>query len=210
MKTIYLVRHGESQTNAGHGQFGPSARLTARGHRQAEFLSQRCASLPVEIIVSSGYPRADETAEHIVRTLGKPIEQSALFAERGAPSGLSESDHAGFEDAFWSKFGDPSWRQNDAENFEDLNARARQALAYLAARSERHILVVGHGLFTRVLAARVIFGEKLTGSGCLMVMQAFRLANTGLSVFEHDPEHARGWTWRIAIWNDQAHLADAP
>ena len=29
-----------------------------------------------------------------------------------------------------------------------------------------------------------------------------------LTVLEYDPDHARGWTWRIAVWNDHAHLAD--
>jgi len=213
MKTIYLVRHGESETNAGDRYLGRSAPLTALGHRQAEFVARRCAALPVEIIISSGYPRADQTAEYIVRSLGKPFEQSALFAERRAPSALlgqpkSEPISLAYEDDVWTKFGDPSWRHSDAENFDDLNERARLALAYLAARPEQNILVVGHGFFTKVLAARAIFGETLTGSACLSVMQTLRLENTGLSVFEYDPDHARGWTWRIAIWNDQAHLAD--
>jgi broad specificity phosphatase PhoE len=213
MKNVYLVRHGESETNAGDMRYGQSARLTARGHQQAKFLAQRCARLPVEIIISSGFPRADETAEYIVHTVGKPFEQSALFAERRPPTAnlgqsKSEPDYIAYEAGFWSNFGEPSWRHRDAENFEDLNARAKQALAYLASRPEQNILVVGHGFFTKILAAKAIFGEKLTGSECLMVMQTFRLANTGLSVFEYDPEHARGWMWRIAIWNDQAHLAD--
>jgi broad specificity phosphatase PhoE len=213
MKTIYLVRHGESETNAGDRYLGRSAQLTALGHQQAEFLAQRCAKLPVEIIISSGYPRADQTADYIVRTVAKPFEQSALFAERRAPSALlgrsrSEPDSIAYEDAVWSKFGDPAWRHSDAENFADLNVRARRALDYLAARPEQDMLVVGHGFFSKILAARVIFGEELTGAACLNVMQALRLENTGLSVLEYDADHARGWTWRIAVWNDHAHLAD--
>jgi probable phosphoglycerate mutase len=213
MKTIYLVRHGESETNAGDRYLGRSARLTALGHQQAQFVAQRCARLPVEIIISSGYPRADQTADYIVRSVARPVEQSALFAERRAPSALlgrpkSEPDSIAYEDAVWSKFGDPAWRHGDAENVDDVNARAKQALGYLAARPEQNILVVGHGFFTKILAARIIFGEALTGSACLNVMQALRLENTGLSVLEYDPGHARGWTWRIAIWNDHAHLAD--
>jgi len=213
MKTIYLVRHGESETNAGDRHHGPSARLTALGHRQARFVARRCAKLPVEIIISSGFPRADETADYIVRSVGRPVEQSALFAERRPPTAIlgqpkSAPESIAYEDAVWSKFGDPSWRHGDAENFADLNARAQQALAYLAARPEQKILVVGHGFFTKILAAKVIFGETLTGSECLSVMQTFRLENTGLSVLEYDTDHARGWMWRIAIWNDHAHLAD--
>jgi broad specificity phosphatase PhoE len=213
MKNIYLVRHGESETNAGDMRYGRAARLTARGHQQAKFLAQHCAQLPLDIIISSGLARADETAEYIVRTTGKPFAQSGLFAERRPPTAdpgqsKSDPDYVAYEAGFWSKFGDPSWRHRDAENFEDLNTRARQALAYLASRPEQNILIVGHGFFTKILAARAIFGEKLTGPECLMMIQTFRLGNTGLSVLEYDPGHARGWMWRIAIWNDQAHLAD--
>jgi len=214
MKTVYLVRHGESETNAGNIMFGKSAKLTARGHEQAKFIAQRCARLPIEVIISSGFLRADETARYIVDAVAKPLEQSDLFAERRHPSfplgrSKSEPDYVAFEEGFWNKFDDPSWRHEDAENFDDLNARAQAALQLLAGRPEKNVLVVGHGLFTKVLAAKVVFGDGLTGSECIKVLRAFRLENTGLSVFEHDPEHAGGSVWRIAVWNDHAHLADA-
>ena len=95
MKSLYLVRHGESETNAGNIMFGKSAKLTARGHEQAKFIAQRCARLPVEVIISSGFPRADETARYIVNAVGKSLEQSDLFAERRHPSfplGRSKSE----------------------------------------------------------------------------------------------------------------------
>jgi len=213
MKNIYLVRHGESETNAGKLMFGKSAKLTARGHEQAKFVAQRCAKLPIEIILSSGFLRADETAKYILDLVGKPFEQSDLFAERRHPSfelGRPKTDpeYVEFEDAFWNRFDDPSWRHSDAENFDDLNLRAERALQLLARRSEKHILVVGHGLFTKILAAKVIFGKNLTGSECIKIMHAFRVENTSLSIFEYDPEHPNR-AWRIAVWNDHAHLADA-
>ena len=190
--------------------FGKSAKLTARGHEQAKFIAQRCVRLPIEVIISSGFLRADETARYIVDAVGKPLEQSDLFAERRHPSfppgrSKSEPDYVAFEEGFWNKFDDPSWRHEDAENFDDLNARAQAALRLLAGRPEKNVLVVGHGLFTKVLAAKVVFGDGLTGSECIKVLRAFRLENTGLSVFEHDPEHAGASVWRIAVWNDHAH-----
>src|ERR1051326_61747 len=191
MKTVYLVRHGESETNAGNIMFGKSAKLTARGHEQAKFIARRCATLPIEVIISSGFLRADETARYIIDAVAKPLEQSDLFAERRHPSfplgrSKSEPDYVAFEEGFWNRFDDPSWRHEDAENFEDLNARAQAALQLLAGRPEKNVLVVGHGLFTKVLAGKVIFGEGLTGSEWIKILRALRLENTGLSVFEHD------------------------
>src|ERR1043166_6897663 len=86
MKKVYLVRHGESETNAGNIMFGKSAKLTARGHEQAKFIERRCATLPIESNISSGFLRADETARYIVDAVGKPVEQSDLFGERRHPS----------------------------------------------------------------------------------------------------------------------------
>lgn len=214
MKNVYLVRHGESETNAGNLLFGRSAKLTTRGHEQAKFVARRCANLPLDVVISSGFLRADETAKYIVAAVGKPLEQSDLFVERRHPSfalGQSKTDpgYLEFEDGFWNRLDDPSWRHADAENFADLNLRAARALQLLAERPEKNILVVGHGLFTKILAAKVVFGTRLTGSTCINVMRAFQLENTGLSIFEHDPEQTTGQDWRIAVWNDHAHLADA-
>ena len=214
MKKVYLVRHGESETNAGNIMFGKTAKLTRRGHEQAQFIAQRCARLPIEVIISSGFLRADETARYIVDAVAKPLEQSDLFAERRHPSfplgrSKTEPDYVAFENAFWNRFDDPSWRHDDAENFADLNARAQAALQLLERRREKTILVVGHGLFTKVLAAKVMFGDSLTGSECIKVLRALRLENTSLSLFEHDLEQESGAVWRIAVWNDHAHLADA-
>ena len=134
------------------------------------------------------------------------MEQSDLFAERRPPSfplgrSKSEPDYVAFEEASWNKFDDPSWRHEDAENFDDLKARAQAALQLLAQRPEKNILVVRHGLFTKVLAAKVIFGETLTGSECIKILRALRLENTSLSLFEHDPENASDLVLRIVVWN---------
>jgi bisphosphoglycerate-dependent phosphoglycerate mutase len=88
MKTVYLVRHGESETNAGNIMFGKSAKLTARGHEQAKFIARRCATLPIQVIISSGFLRADETARYIVDAVAKPLEQSDLLQSAGTPASI--------------------------------------------------------------------------------------------------------------------------
>ena len=143
MKKVYLVRHGESETNAGNIMFGKSAKLTARGHEQAKFIAGRCARLPIEVIISSGFPRADDTARYIVDAVGKPLEQSDLFAERRHPSfplgrSKSEPDYVAFEEGFWNRFDDPSWRHQDAENFADLNARSSVSSTSCQPPREEH------------------------------------------------------------------------
>jgi phosphohistidine phosphatase len=81
---VWLVRHGK----AGHD--APSDRqrvLTSRGQRQAGFLGDQLASLEdgPQIILTSDYPRAFETASIIATALGlEPTVDDRLIC--GAPA----------------------------------------------------------------------------------------------------------------------------
>ena len=86
MKTIYLVRHGESEGNAGPLRLGHAGGLTERGREQAQILANRCSKLNVDLIVSSTLQRARETTEYILKKVIAPVEYSDLFIERRNPS----------------------------------------------------------------------------------------------------------------------------
>jgi bisphosphoglycerate-dependent phosphoglycerate mutase len=88
MKTIYFVRHGESETNAGDILLGPTAQLTEKGKEQAQFIAERCAKIFFEVIISSTYPRAKDTAQVILERNKTPIEYSDLFVERRQPTSI--------------------------------------------------------------------------------------------------------------------------
>lgn len=209
-KTIYLVRHGQSESNVGEIQRERASKLTEHGHEQAKILAERFKKLPVDIIISSGFPRAHDTAQHIVRAIEKPYAEVDIFGERRPPSkaiGLKRTDPVlvAYEESFWNLFHDPQWRHEDSENFSDLNERAAACLEYLAQRPEEHIVVVGHGLFVRVLVARMLFGEELTGRECLKLMRFLQTENTGITVVVYDPRSPYG-VWQMKTWNDHAHL----
>ena len=133
-----------------------------------------------------------------------------MFGERRPASstvGLKRTDAVlvAYEKDFWSSFHDPEWRYEDSENFADLKIRAARCLEYLIARPEENILVVGHGLFVRVLIAYMAFEEELTGTECLRLMRFLATENTGITVVTYEPERSRG-EWHMQTWNDHAHL----
>ncbi|HWP60989.1 MAG TPA: histidine phosphatase family protein [Candidatus Paceibacterota bacterium] len=209
-KNVYLVRHGESESNVGLVSRGHTALLTPKGEIQAQMIAQRCAKLPVDLIVSSGYPRADKTAAYIAEAVPRPLIQSDLFVERRQPSstiGILHDDprYEAYLDAFWDRFTDPTCRHEDAENFDDLKLRALQALQFLIDRPEKNILVVGHGLFSRILAAAATYGEEMSARECLGLLYALYTENTGISLLKYIPDRGRP-PWRIMLWNDDAHL----
>jgi probable phosphoglycerate mutase len=216
MKTVYFVRHGESTSNAGPIVVGPLSELTDRGREQAAYIATRCKNLPLDIIVSSTFVRAKDTAQIIADQVGKTIEYSDLFVERRRPS---EEIGVRRDSALFSKVGaamrahfpEPGWRYSDEENFDDLKERAGTALRYLAARPEQHLLVVTHSFFLRTLLARAIFGDSLTGKECQDVLRGFEMENTGITILHHQPEEyytvpGSEIEWRVWVWNDHAHL----
>lgn len=81
--TILLVRHGQSEANAGGIFTGHSGYpLSALGHAQAERTAEYIkANYPVDAVFSSDLPRAFQTAEHIALAFGLPIVTDARFRE---------------------------------------------------------------------------------------------------------------------------------
>ena len=71
-KLIYFVRHGETESNAEGIRQGPNGRLTAKGREQALATAKRFPKYRgrPQVIISSPFERARETAEIIGKELG--------------------------------------------------------------------------------------------------------------------------------------------
>lgn len=205
------MRHGESESNAG-GPIGNDVALTAKGLDQARYMAARAAKLPIDVVISSTFPRARQTAEEIAKAVGKTVaDTSDLFVERQYPleqHGMPEHDSEAkrVEQIINTRFGEEGFRHSTEENFEDLKHRALQALAYLDKREEENILLVTHGMFLRMLMAVVVFGDSLTGEEAKAMFYGFKSQNTGLTILENNPDDRMRPGWRIFVWNDHAHL----
>jgi broad specificity phosphatase PhoE len=211
MKTIYMVRHGESETNAGGLILGAEkTALTPRGLLQAEAIAERCERLTIDAIVASPALRTKQTAEVIAKRIGKSIEYEKDFLEwdRGSHrigKRWDDPELVAGELRIIEHASDPDWREADEETFTDLNARAGRALLFLESRKEENLLLVGHGLFSRILLGRAAFGEDFKGRDFAHLLRFFRTENTGLTVLQFDTPHRRG-EWALLTWNDHAHL----
>ncbi len=214
MKTIYFVRHGESENNATNQYNAIDTSLSERGKKQAEEVAKRCAKLPIEIIIASSMTRAQQTAHVISSRTGISVETADYFRERTTSTsilGKSKDDPEVTEIVKQSSehFHDPGWRAEGGENFEDLKRRALRGLDYLAKRNEKTIAVVSHGFFMYIISAATIFGSGLTSQECLHIIDGLEeLENTALSVVKFvDTKKTRSRShWRLAVWNDHAHL----
>lgn len=216
MKTVYFVRHGETEGNAGNFFQDSDTALNKKGLSQAVAVAERCANLPFETLLTSTMTRALQTAAAVSARTGKSIETSDLFKERHRPDELSgrmktdpdvEEMHEKWRASIFS--GGP--RFSNGENFDDLNNRASKALDFLLHHPSEHIAVVTHGFFLRFLVAKTIFGDALRPAQLAAVLKTFRTNNTGITMFQfgvhpdNDSNH-KGEHWIVRVWNDHAHL----
>jgi probable phosphoglycerate mutase len=182
MTHLILVRHGESSGNK-ERIFATSPHdlpLTELGYAQALTAARRIAQLfRPQLVVSSAYIRASETARIIAGALGVPIEveldlhEREIGVHRGRP--YDSLQEAPDYDATrpWA------WQPQGGESYEQVQARVGPILDRLAKlHSDQDIVIVSHGGVMTTLWAYV------TGSWD----GAYVPPNCGMLVIEHGPQ----------------------
>ncbi len=210
-KTVYFVRHGQSVGNATAQFQGPDSPLSAIGQAQAHDVGSRLAKIDFETIIASPWARARETAEVIANVTGKEPEFSELFIERVKPESINGKLHSDSEASVvrgeWEKsLWTPGLRVEDGENFDDLAVRSERALAFLAKRSEKTLVVVTHGYIIRTILARVLLGHQFSAPVFKEFQESINLENTGITALRLVVEGDTAPRWKLWIFNDHAHL----
>lgn len=149
MKTIYFVRHGESEANVNGIMAGGEyeSPLTAKGKEQARQAGELLRDKGIQLIVVSPMERTRQTAAIIAKELGlgpdKMIE-SKLVIERAYGYYSGRPYHKYGEDA------DAGIVNDSVETPAGLFKRVSKAFDWLAQRPEEVILVVSHGATGRM------------------------------------------------------------
>ena len=208
----YLIRHGESVSNAsGRVQGQEDVDLSADGLRQAEAVAAWSRGLAqpdgagIDEIWSSPLVRARRTAEAIAAVVGLPLRIDEELREL----------HAGiFQGHLWAdlevRF--PAevarWRSGDAdyaipggESRAQLAARGRAVLETLAARPVRSMIVVAHGgILTAALGS-------LVGRSHPLLAAAAERPFTKLPALANCSVTTVRWPGpRLVTFNETAHL----
>ncbi len=135
MTTLLLVRHGETDWNAGRRWQGHTdVPLNDRGRAQAAALAEELAADPPQAIYTSDLSRARDTAEIVAARLGVPVivEPRLREIDVGSREGLTAEE-----------VGDRAW---DGEPHSDHGARVLAAVREAAeAHPGGRILLVAHG-----------------------------------------------------------------
>ena len=161
---LYMIRHGESVSNAGIEkdlpvEFQTDPPLSPKGQREAELLGEYFKDLPLDYLLSSGMRRTMTTANEVAirqpENGARQIEVHKIFTECGTgedsrnrtieeiqqdiPAVIAAEGTDGTQTMFYSK------NHTDAQLLE----RAKDAVKYLRDRfhNGEKVMVVAHAAF---------------------------------------------------------------
>lgn len=211
IKTVYFVRHGQSEHNVAPIFQSPDSKLSAIGIEQAKYIANRVSRLSFDVLISSPFERAKQTAEEISKKTGKMPEYCDLFIERVKPSSIYNKPYSDeFASNLWLKWDKslytPGLKIEDGENYDDLVNRADKALDFFNNRKEQSFVVVTHGFFLRMIIFRVLIGNFRKGDIFQHFQKASAMENTGLTVLHYQISSEEQSRWRLWVHNDHTHL----
>lgn len=186
--------------------------LSDLGRLQAERLRDRWSADPElapDVIVSSTYPRAVQTAEIVAAAFpGLEVEQRVEFGEHDPGP---ECDGMSY-DEFVERFGTSGWRTDDpyatvypgGETVAAFQYRVGAALrSLLDDHANRSAMVFCHGGVIDALLRHVL---RAPSRGSFEVFTR----NTSITEFERIARDGAPAIWRLVRYNDSAHLAGLP
>lgn len=173
MLRAWLIRHGESESNAGAPSADPGASvLTARGKEQAERLAAALPEVP-SLVVTSPYRRAAQTAEPAidrfpdVRREEWQVQEFTYLGDFHRRLSTSE-ERRPHVTAYWAR-ADPHLSLGGAESFAELIGRVRDCLDRLIQQPTGPVAVFTHGHFMRAVVWTLLTGGTADHEG----MRAF-------------------------------------
>lgn len=144
--SIYLVRHGQTNSNRDRIVQTPQTPLSKLGEIQAQQLAQHYSQYPVSVIICSDYLRTQQTAAPLHKRLGCDLVLSELLRERNFGD-LRGKNYADIDQQFMH----PDYQPDNGENYQQFQGRVEQAwksILNLADDLAQHksILIMTHGL----------------------------------------------------------------
>ena len=162
MKTIIVIRHGQTEWNVARRMQGRlDSPLTAEGVRQAHAHGAVLKKLdPVEEMYVSPSGRTRETAYILNSYVRAPMiyEDALLERDMGAWSGLSVDDlETAFPSAWQERLQDPyHHRPPDGENLADMRRRCEAFLQDVVDNEARTVALVTHQVMSRVIVGALL------------------------------------------------------
>lgn len=185
MTRIYVVRHGQTDSNLRHTCVGiKDVPLNKTGKRQAKELAARLKNIKIDVVYTSPLKRAVDTISPYLEMKGMNMRMSFGLIERD----YGEWDDMTFEEIEcqypeeYRKWGENfiSYKVPGGESAEDVQKRVNAFLEKTLRENEgRNILLVTHlGTARHIISS--LLGLSTEQSWC------FIIENTGMAVIDYD------------------------
>jgi broad specificity phosphatase PhoE len=153
---LYVARHAETNYNLDElCNDSPlvNVYLTPKGIEQGKTLANNLKDIPLDLIITSEFPRTKETARlvneyHDAPTIQDKRINDVLTGFEGRPASEFRAARGSAEDRW-------TFRADGGESFEDEKQRTREFLENLKTRSEKTVLVVTHQAISRIIYALI-------------------------------------------------------
>ena len=180
MTRIWLIRHGESESNAGRSSSVPgSSPLTALGRRQAEQIARGLPDAPA-LIVTSPFVRARQTAQPTIsrfpRAEGQewPVQEFTYLGELHGRT-MTPEEREPHVQAYWKR-SDPDDASGGGESFAGLLRRVTDCLSRLASARPGPVAVFTHGYFMRAVVWSLLTGVSAPDGQQMRDFRSFALS----------------------------------
>ena len=191
MKRIWLVRHGQSQSQSGESDDQLNPDLSDLGGRQAKRLIEPLKDLDLDLILLSTLQRAWKTYQFSEAKARRVEFDSRVIESDWGRQGF----YAPILPVVNPEFAEPD--RHDAW-LKSADERAESLVEDLVERPEENILLFGHwGIFNRIFWAFV-------GMDTNNKLARINTDNTGISLLEIDE---KGYRF-IRYWNERTHVID--
>ncbi len=202
MMRLILVRHGQTEWNAGGRYQGQSnVALSDTGRKQAKFLAERFPVKPLDAIYTSDLDRAKETAECVGEKLGVSVRPEKAFRE------LSFGDWEGLTyqeiSSRWPKEAEKLFTAPDelviphGETFQELQKRALDKIQLLYKNHiDQTVAVFAHGAINKTILAGLMHIP-------LHYLWSLRQDNTAVNILRLDDGYVM-----VELINSTSHLGE--
>ena len=164
---IYLIRHAETvdengirNTSEDSQMINEKEILSVHGEEQSKKLSKNIELNNIDVIWSSSYTRAKETAKYIANINNLPINLDSNLNERklGNLKELGEfMKDKSTRDPSQEQLLDRKFKTSDGESAEDTNQRMTKVFdRILKEYEEKKIAVVSHRRFNKIFLTKLV------------------------------------------------------
>ncbi|PIZ99066.1 MAG: hypothetical protein COX77_02625 [Candidatus Komeilibacteria bacterium CG_4_10_14_0_2_um_filter_37_10] len=208
----FLVRHGETDMNKENRLYYQDndidMPLNEQGIMQAEECAQELKKQKIDLIITSHYLRAQQTAQVIARVTGAKIILEENFRERntGNAQGMTSAEVKTKFPNFY-EYADKSANQ---ENYQEMEERMWESFSqHYAQHKDKNVVIVGHGGAFRSLIRKIKNIDPVdirTKINLLSNSQPFQLdilqpcSGCHSHFFEQDPDTLDTW-FSSALWS---------